>query len=77
MVTLVLIVLLAWLGTAVAVIALARLLGHLTAARAPAPAPPAAAPRPAAAPAHNVVSLLARPGNDLVRSADAPQRRAA
>ena len=75
MVTLVLIVLLAWLGTAVVVIGLARLLGHVTAARAPVLSAPE--PRPAAAPAHNVVSLLARPGNDLVRSADAPQRRAA
>ena len=74
MVTLALIVLLAWLATAVAVVGLARLLGHVTAARSPAPSASEARTDP---PPHNVVALLARPGNDLVRSAHAPQRRAA
>ena len=75
MVTLVLIVLLAWLLTALAILGLARLLGHATTSRsAVAPAPE---PAPAAQPPHNVVALLSRPGNDLVRSGAVPGRRAA
>ena len=73
MVTLALIVLLAWLLTALAVLGLARLLGRVSTPRTIV----APAPEPAAAPPHNVVALLARPRNDLVRSGETPQRRAA
>ena len=75
MVTLVLILFAAWLVTALAVLGLARLLGHATASRsATAPAPE---PEPVAQAPHNVVALLARPRNDLVRSDAEPRRRAA
>jgi hypothetical protein len=72
-VTLALILVLAWLLTALAVLGLARLLGRASTS----PTVTAPAPEPAAAPPHNVVALLARPRNDLVRSGEAPQRRAA
>ena len=65
MVTLALIVLLAWLLTALAILGLARLLGRLSTPRTML----APAPEPAAAPPHNVVALRARPRNELVRAA--------
>ena len=75
MATVVLIVLLAWVLTALAVLGLARLLERLSTSRsAMEPAPrPVAAPRPAS---DNVVSLLARPRNDLVRSSGETRRAA-
>ena len=75
MATVVLIVLLAWVLTALAVLGLARLLGRLSSSPSlvEPDAPQTAAERPRT---DNVVSLLARPRNDLVRS-DAESRRAA
>ena len=76
MATLVLIVLLAWLVTALAVLGLARLLGRLSTSRSAMTAPPDPQERPAPR-TDNVVALLARPRNDLVRSDDERRRRAA
>ena len=74
MATVVLIVLLAWVLTALAVLGLARLLGRLsTSPSAVDPAPQPVAARPAS---DNVVALLARPRNDLVRSGDETRRAA-
>jgi hypothetical protein len=67
MATLVLIVLLAWLVTAVAVLGLARLLGRLSAPRPQAAAAAADHDAPAPRP-DNVVALVPRPRNDLVRA---------
>lgn len=72
MLTLALIVVVAWLLTALAVLGLARLLGRLSAPRVAPPSDQAGARR-----SDNVVALLARPRNDLARSGEDAQRRAA